>query len=271
MRDQEPAIEAADDEPSGSAAAAHAELAGALRRLKTWLIVLTALVALLVAAMIVAAVWVPRAIDDKDQESLSSFAGPFGPTADEVAATREEIQHALGDKLQSLDVRLVTQKIDDPSAPADIPDQQFIYVQFQLKGTNVTIADVVGGPFGPDVAAMGMLPTQGSLQSRMTTGQFDRFLAAYARQTTSPLSNVRRYNDRTMMMAPGSVQASVVKVGEKKFKASDLWAATEGMTVEGDELPMDMWSSDRQALIFYENPKSGAFAFLGTEPAMGGY
>ena len=34
---------------------------------------------------------------------------------------------------------------------------------------------------------------------------------------------------------------------------------------------MDMWSTDRKALIFYENPKSGAFIFLGTEPAMGGY
>ena len=42
----------------------------------------------------------------------------------------------------------------------------------------MTVADIVGGPFGPDLASMGMLPTQGSLQSRMTAEQFDRVLAA---------------------------------------------------------------------------------------------
>jgi hypothetical protein len=73
------------------------------------------------------------------------------------------------------------------------------------------------------------------------------------------------------MMMPGSAPGEVVRVGSKKYKAVDLWAATEGMTVEGDTLGMDVWSTSRKALIFYENPKSGAFTFLGTEPALGGY
>jgi hypothetical protein len=34
---------------------------------------------------------------------------------------------------------------------------------------------------------------------------------------------------------------------------------------------MDVWSTSRKALIFYEDPESGDFTFLGTEPAMGGY
>jgi hypothetical protein len=34
---------------------------------------------------------------------------------------------------------------------------------------------------------------------------------------------------------------------------------------------MDVWSTSRKALIFYEDPESGDFTFLGTEPAMDGY
>lgn len=248
--------------------AAH-ELAAALRRLKRWLIVLTVLVTLLVAAMIVAAVLVPRAIHDQQQ---SAYAGPIGPTADQVAATRQDVESALGARLESLDARLVTMKFDDPSAPADVPgDEQFIYVQYRVKGSDVLVADIVGGPFGSDPASMGMLPTQGSLQSRMTQEQFDRVLAAYGRETSAPLSNVRRYNDRAEMMMPGSVQGGTVRVGKQTYKASDLWSATEGMQVTGDTVGMDVWSTDRKALIFYEDPKSGAFIFLGTEPAFGGY
>jgi hypothetical protein len=259
---------AAAPEPQTHEGAA-AELLTTVRRLRAWLIVLSVLVALLVAAAIVAAVLVPRAIDDRDE---TAFVGAIGPTADQVATTREEIESALGGSLEGLDVRLVTMKFDDASMPADVPsEERFIYVQYTLKDSGVVVADIVGGPFGPDPMTMGMLPTQGPLQSRMTPGQFDRFIAAYAHETTSPLGNVRRYNDRAEMMMPGSAPGEVVRVGNKKYKANDLWAATEGMTVEGDAVGMDVWSTSRKALVFYEDPKSGAFTFLGTEPALGGY
>ena len=260
---------AAPEPQTDEGVAAAQELVTAVRRLKAWLIVLTVLVALLAAAAIAAAILVPRAIDDRQAEV---YAGPIGPSADQVASTREEIETAFGGSLEDLDVRLVTMKFDDPSMPADVPaDERFIYVQYRLKDSGVVVADIVGGPFGSDPASMGMLPTQGSLQSRMTPEQFDRFLAAYAGETTAPLSNVRRYSDRAEMMMPGSVQGGSVRVGDKKYKASDLWAATEGMTVAGDTVAMDVWSTSRKALIFYEDPESGAFTFLGTEPALGGY
>jgi hypothetical protein len=250
-------------------AAATQELVTAVGRLKVWLIVLTVLVTLLVAAAIAAAILVPRAIDDQQDVAYSE---PIGPTADQVASTREEIETALGDSLEGLDVRLVTMTFDDPSMPADAPDEeQFIYVQYRLKDSGVVVADIVGGPFGPDPTSMGMLPTQGSLQSRMTPEQFDRLLAAYADETAAPLGNVRRYNDRSEMMMPGAVQDDSVRVGETKYEASDLWAATEGMTVEGDTIGMDVWAPSRKALIFYEDPETGDFTYLGTEPALGGY
>lgn len=73
------------------------------------------------------------------------------------------------------------------------------------------------------------------------------------------------------MMMPGPAPQSTVQVGKRKYQASDLWAATEGMEVTGDTVGMDVWNTNRKALIFYEDPKSGEFAFLGTEPALGGY
>gem|GEM_PF-3400713 len=244
------------------------QLAGDLRRLKRWLVVLTVLVALLLAAAIAAAVLIPRAIHDQQQ---STYGVPFGPTADQVASTRKEVEAALGDRLASLEARLVTMEFVDPSMPAETPEEQFIYVQYRLKDSGVLVADLVGGPLGTDPASMGMLPTQGTLQSRMSEEQFARLLAAYGSETAAPLSNVRRYNDRTELMMPGSAPGNTVQVGKRKYRASDLWAATEGMEVAGDTVGMDVWSTDRRALIFYEDPKTGEFTFLGTEPALGGY
>jgi len=247
-----------------------AELTGSIRRLKRWLIALTVAVALLVAALIVAAVFVvPQAIDEQDG---SAYDVPMGPGAEQVDATRTEIENALGDRLENVEVRLVTMKFEDPSMPADAPSEEsFVYAEYRLKGSEVLVADIVEGPFGADPASMGMLPTQGTLQSRMTLEQFERLLAAYGRETAAPLSGVRRYNDRAEWVMPGSAQSVSIEVGDKEYRTKDLWAATEGLRVEGDTVGMDIWSTNRKALIFYEDPKSGAFTFLGTEPAFGGY
>lgn len=170
-----------------------AQLVRDLRRLQRWFIVLTVLVALLVAAMVVAAVLVPRAIREQQQAD----GVPVGPTAEQVASTRDEIKAALDDRLASLETRLVTMEFDDPAMPTDAPEEQFIYVRYRLRDSGVLVADLTGGPFGTDPASMGMLPTQGSLQSRMTEQQFARFLAASGGETSAPLSNVRRYSARS--------------------------------------------------------------------------
>jgi len=260
--------------PTGGQEARFAEaaagLSDSLRRLKRWLVALTAVVALLAAALIVAAVVVvPRAIDEQEG---SAYDVPVGPGAEQVDATRAEIENALGDRLENVEVRLVTMEFDDPSMPADAPSEEsFLYAEYRLKGSEVLVADIVEGPFGPDPASTGMLPTQGTLQSRMTLEQFERLLAAYGRETAAPLSGVRRYNDRVEWMMPGSAQSVSIEVGDKEYRTKDLWSATEGLRVEGDSVGMEIWSTNRKALIFYEDPKSGAFTFLGTEPAFGGY
>jgi len=257
-----------EQEPAEGAAAA--KLVTTVRRLQIWVIVLTVLVALLIAAVIVGFVRWPR---DTDDDQVPANSTPVMTVTDQQLATaRQEIQSAYGDTLDSLDVCRVTMDYNDPSLPAGAGgEEQFIYVNYRLKGSSVVVADIVGGPFGPDAASMGMLPTQGSLTSRMTQEKFDRLLLAYAAETSAPLSNVRRYNDSIAMMVPGAPQNGVVPVGDKKYKASDLWAASEGLLVEGDRLGMETLGASRKALIFYEDPRSGAFTFLGTEPAVGGW
>lgn len=241
----------------------------AVRQLRVWLIILTVLVALLVATVVAAAIWLPGQLDDEPEES-GVYPG-MTVSDEQLATTRSEIENALGGAIEDLDVRRVTMTFDDPSIPAGAPaEEQFVYVSFRLADSGVVVADILGGPYAPDASSMGMLPTQGSLRSRMTERQFARFLAAYADETTVPLGNVRRYDDRAEMgMMPGTVQSDRIRAGGKSYKVEDLWAATEGLLVEGDTVGMEEMGTMRKAFIFYEDPKSGAFTFLGTEPAAG--
>jgi hypothetical protein len=233
------------------------------------LIVLTVLVALLVAAAIAGAIWLPGQIDD-DAEEPGVYPG-MTVSDEQLATTRAEIENALAGAIEDLEVRRVTMSFDDPSIPAEATgEEEFVYVSFRLSDSGVVVADIVGGPYAPDVSSGGMVPTQGSLRSRMTERQFERFLAAYADETTAPLGNVRRYNDRVEMgMMPGTIQSDSIRAGGKSYQVEDLWAATEGLLIEGDTVGMEEMGTMRKAFIFYEDPKSGAFTFLGTESAAG--
>lgn len=263
--DPAPAAETSSDAATNDGAGVEA----AIRRLRVWLIVLTVLVAVLVAAAIAGAIWLPGQIDD-DAEEAEVYPG-MTVSDDQLATTRGEIENALGGAVADLEVRRVTMTFDDTSIPAEAAgEEEFVYVSFRLVDSGVVVADIVGGPYSHDVSSSGMVPTQGSLRSRMTERQFERFLAAYAEETTAPLGNVRRYNDRAEMgMMPGSVQSDRIRAGGKSYKVEDLWAATEGLLVEGDTIGMEEMGTMRKAFIFYEDPKTGAFTFLGTEPAAG--
>lgn len=266
-RSNEP-VGAGGDASSSGAASSGPGVEAAVRRLRIWLIVLTVLVALLVAAAVAAAIWLPGQLDEAEEPGVY----PGMTVSDEqLATTQAEIENALGDMIADVEVRRVTMTFDDPSIPAEAAgEEQFVYVSFRLADSGVVVADILGGPYAPDVSSMGMLPTQGSLRSRMTEREFARFLAAYADETTVPLGSVRRYDDRAEMgMMPGTVQSDRIRAGGKSYKVEDLWAATEGLLVEGDTIGMEEMGTMRKAFIFYEDPKSGAFTFLGTESASG--
>jgi hypothetical protein len=121
--------------------------------------------------------------------------------------------------------------------------------------------------YGEGVASSGMLPTKGSLVSRMSPEKFDRLLAAYADETKSPLGAVRRYGDESYFSETGSKVPDELTVGDRTLPTKELWSAVEGRIIKGDSVDMSGDSDySRNALIFWEDPATGEFAFLGTEP-----
>ena len=240
-----------------------AELARSVRRHRIWLIILTLVLVLPLIASC---------------GSIAFLASTFGPMSDmstiqdeEADRTRQEIEDALGDRIEDLEVRVVSMSYGDSGFPFSLMpsgyDEQSLYVEYRLKDSGVVVADLVG-PYAMDAASAGLIPTRGSLASRMTDQQYDRLIAAYAAESNSPLGSVRRYNDaESMMMEETTVPAEVV-VGDTTYPSKELWSATEGRIVRGESFNADEeMSFTRRVYVFHEDPKTGEFTPLGTESA----
>lgn len=265
MPDHTPLVEPCRPAPLASPGTpSTADLARSVRRLRVWLAVVTAVVSLFVVGACASGALMLTGFSMMGEE----FAGV---TEEQVAATRREFELELGDRLERIEVRAVA--IDYGEAPFPYAflegstDEKTLYVEYKLKGSDVLVADLVGGPMGEDAVSSGILPTEGSLNSRMTAEQFDRLLAAFAAETKSPLGVVRRYNDPPMWVGDESPVAAEVTVGTKEYRSKELWSATQGRIVEGDRVDVEHDTGTRQALIFHEDPKTGVFTYLGTEPS----
>ncbi len=183
---------------------------------------------------------------------------------------REEIESAFGDELESLDVRTVRVDYGEPfpfSLISGMPGgEEAIYVEYKLKGVDVVIADVPGGPWGFDLVNSGILPVRGSLASRMTHEQFGRILRAYAEETEAPLGSVRRYGDSSGMMYYDSPSPDEIVVAGIEYPTKELWSAVEGTLIEGERIDMSLGMDYvRKALVFHEHPETGEFEYLGSE------
>ena len=133
MSDEKPAAGPAAGETEAGQAA-H-ELAAALRRLKRWLIVLTVLVALLGAAMIVVAVWCHGRSTKRARSLYRPMPGPWAHGR-RGRLDRQDVQSALGDRLGEASKLASSPEVRRPISTRRRPgDQQFIYVQFQVKGS----------------------------------------------------------------------------------------------------------------------------------------
>lgn len=264
MSEPEPTGGAAPDTSQADTGPSTAALAVSVRRIRLWLIVLS----LIVSGMVFVGVAVAGLF-------VMSFRGPESeilPTTRGVDDVREEFKSALGSRLESIAVREVSIDFGSPPFPYSLlrgeTGEKMTYVEYRLKGSPVLVAGMLGGPFGGDPSRSGMLPTRGSLASRMTDQQFQRLLSAYAAETKEPLGSVRRYTDRPYMQG-GDVPEKVA-VGARQYPARELWSAVEGRLVKGDRVTFsDESMFGRDALIFHEDPKTGAFTYLGTEPANG--
>ena len=254
-------------EPTDPAGPTTASLAKSVRRLRIWLAVLSCVVGLGIVGGLALGIL-----------GVTSIAGGLGEssgvTPDQLSSVRKQIADAYGERAQNVVVRAI--KVDS-GAPFPVAlygggNEQAIYVRYGLKGSPVQFSGIVGGLTGSDPAGSGMIPTQGSLTSRMTTAQLDGLLAAYAQQTTDPIGSVVRYGtDPTLAAADGPTAPSSVTVAGKTYKTADLWSATQGKVVKGDMFKLDDFMNvSTKAYIFYEDPKSGRFTFLGTEPVDSG-
>ena len=251
--------------PEGEVLARMEALKSSVRRLWIWLIVVSVVLACVVVGVFVAVAGVYAPMLGFSDESM-------GATPETVTKTRQEIQNAYGDRIGNLTVRTV--KVDEMGLPfpysmASGTDSKSLYVEYTLKDSNVVVADLMGlGPYGDNISASGMLPTKGSLVSRMSPEQFDRLLLAYGRETKSPLGSVRRYGDAPFEGEGGAVTPDEVTVGGKKYSTKELWSANEGRVITGDSVDLNDESDfNRNAFIFREDPATGEFVFLGTEPA----
>jgi hypothetical protein len=187
-----------------------------------------------------------------------------------VDETRQQIKDAFGDDLDRVEVREVTQSYGDApfpfSALAKSSGTKAVYMEYQLRGSDVVVAGLTGDlPIGGSPGPADMIPTKGSLASRMTLPQFKRLLVAYAAETKAPLGAVRRYNDPSPSSSRGGSEATVT-IGSQDYAAKELWSATEGMLVKGDEVTDDIETRfERTAHVFREDPVTGEFKSLGTE------
>jgi hypothetical protein len=202
--------------------------------------------------------------------SFISDTGVVKVTDQELSKAKAAVTDALGDKATDVEVRRVKVIYDGAPFPVSLlggGDEQVIYVSYQLKDSGVRVAGRLGGPYGSSVAGSGLLPTVGSLESRMTPEQYDRLVAGYAANTKEPLGMVRRYSDRELFAEEGTPAGAEVTLGNKVYKTRELWWASEGDVIEGDTYEESIDGEPSvNALIFHEDPKTGAFVYLGTEP-----
>jgi hypothetical protein len=254
--------EAAPVPPSApSDASPLAALTRSLRLIKVWLAVLT----VAVAAFAVTVVVLEVVRDDPDDPDYA--ADMYQPSEQQVAEARADVENAFGDRLESVDVRIVQVDLPEEAlagAPDDAGPPPTLYVEYRLRGFETPIAGTLTDPY-TSVASSGLVPTKGSLVSRMTDEQFDALLVAYAKATPSPLGGVRRYGDSPMEM-PGQVVADTIKSGGRSYRTDELWSAREGALVKGDHMSLDDSAyTEGTAHVFHEDPKSGEFTYLGTE------
>lgn len=199
------------------------------------------------------------------------FAGPRIEEGD-IQQTKNQVKDAYGKRLKSVEVRTVKASYEGMPFPYSILEgglSETLYIEYTLNDSKVVFANVLTeGPMGNDVAASGLLPTKGPLTSRMTAEQLDHFLEAYAKETRDPLGGVMRYGDGLYAMEMGGRTPDEIKVGDKEYATEDLWSATKGLVVSGDKADMDMMGMESSALVFREDPETGEFTCLGTQPPM---
>ncbi|MDZ4181073.1 MAG: hypothetical protein U1E29_17870 [Coriobacteriia bacterium] len=183
---------------------------------------------------------------------------------EQVEQVTQEVEDAFGDRLEHLDVRAVRVNYGEPAWLSGMPAEEVLYVEYRLRGIDVTVASAAS-TYGPELLTAGIVPTRGSLSSRMTDEQFEAILEAYGEQTRSPFGPVRRYSDADPYAYEPTTPKDTIVVAGEEYATATLWAVTEGELVDGDSLDRSGMGPTGKAYIFFEDSEAGTFEFLGTE------
>lgn len=237
------------------------------RGVRRWLTCLTILVALLtlsVCGVGGCAAW--------------GMYDPFGMTpwgyeseeGDMTASIEEDIRSGFGSDVESVEVRRVEVDWGEPMMFGDpfMPTESAYAVQYRLAGADVLCATVVSPMMGASLQEIGLVPPRNAISSRMDTDRFIELLAVYADNTQAPFGGLHRYTSDDMMMGGGPLPETIT-IDDREYASGNLWMAVEGTVLEGDTYDMDHMESDTDALVFYEDPETGGFEFLGVEAYWG--
>jgi hypothetical protein len=227
-------------------------LARSVKRLRVWVIVLTVVVSLLVLGSCAPLALVGLAM------GTAGMGGP-SPSPTNLSSVRSEIQTSLGANLASLQVRSVEVSYPEVSEiPFFSAKEHLVYVEAHLKDPDVVIADVLG--FAGSPTESGLLPTKASFASRLSDQQYLALLRAFRAKTDRPVGPISTYADSSH----GSADTTVAIDG-RYYPASQLWSVTVGRRVSSDRTFEVKPGARRDCLVFWEEPGTGRFEYVGTE------
>ncbi|MDZ4179087.1 MAG: hypothetical protein U1E29_07630 [Coriobacteriia bacterium] len=241
-----------------SSSADYERLDRSVRQLRVWLIVLSVAIGIIFLCSCAAI-----------SSTVLGFGGlmmdmDMSVPDEQVEQLRDEIEGALGDRLDHLDVRAVRVTYGEPAWMSGVGSEEVLYVEYRLKGIDVTVASTAA-MYGPNLMMAGIIPTRGSLGSRMTDEQFEALLKAYGAETGAPFGPVRRYSEPDPFGYETPTPKDKIVVAGREYLAADLWAVTEGELVDGNVLDRSVMMPTGKAYVFFEDPEEGTFEFLGTE------
>jgi hypothetical protein len=115
-----------------------------------------------------------------------------------------------------------------------------------------------------------MLPSQGSMISKLDDKQVLSLLSAFAKRSDKPAGSFFSYLDSANGMADPTTVRDSIRISGVDYKTDELWRVSEGVTVTGDTLDAEQFGNHvwRDA-IFHMDPATGECTFLGTEPGTG--
>lgn len=233
-----------------------ADVHRSVKVLRVWLIVLTVVVVVLVgvAGAGVYAAW--------SYYSMFNGWAAEGPDADQTTALEGAVKSAYRDALESVKVTELSLERPSAAGPFGAGYMPRVYsIVYRIKGVSSPFAGLASTP--EDLDGSGLIPTEGSLSSRLELEQVVSLAAAFKAESDKPIGGMSAYYDNDYV--EGQSPPAVIDVAGKEYQTKTLWAVAEGSEPPADKKLQPYGMDDVRALIFHRDPATGAWTYLGTE------